>query len=73
MELRINNLEELIVFIENHNLNNNELNSVIFNTLSVLCVKEIGRCYTKEDLIKDIEIYWNKYNQQECRPIFLDF
>ena len=52
MESRINNLDELIVFIENHNLTNNQLNSLLFRTLSVLCIKEIGRCYTKEDLIK---------------------
>ena len=73
MESRINNLDELIVFIENHNLTNDQLNSLLFNTLSVLCIKEIGSFYTKNNLIKDIEIYWNKYSKQECRPIFLDF
>lgn len=73
MELRINNIEELILFIENHNLTNNQLNSLLFNTLNVMSIKEIGENYTKKALLKDLEIFWIKYSNKECRPLFLDY
>ena len=71
MELKIDSFDELLEFISNNDLTNNQLNSVIFNTLNVMSIKEIGENYTKKALMKDLEIFWSGYSQEECRPLFL--
>jgi|TARA_B110000093_G_scaffold160813_1_gene181581 hypothetical protein len=72
MELKIDSFDELLEFISNNDLTNNQLNSVIFNTLNVMSIKEIGENYTKKALLKDLEKFWSEYSHKECLPLFLD-
>lgn len=71
MELKIDSFDELIDFIGSNDLTNNQLNSIIFNTLNVISIKEIGENYPKKALMKDLEIFWSEYSQEECRPLFI--
>tara|TARA_B110000902_G_C13905184_1_gene435998 strand:+ start:275 stop:496 length:222 start_codon:yes stop_codon:yes gene_type:complete len=66
MEFRINNIEELIIFIENNDLSLKAYSLVVERTLNVLVFSE-----TKNDLINDLKKYSYEIENTENRCLFL--
>jgi hypothetical protein len=66
MELRINNIEELILFLETQKLSFLACTKVVERTLNVLVFSE-----TKKDLINDLRKYSYQIENTENRPLFL--
>ena len=66
MELRINNIEELILFLETQKLSFKSCSKVVERTLNVLVFSE-----TKKDLINDLRKYSYEIENTENRRLFL--
>lgn len=64
----INTYSQLIDFIRSNNLNIEQINKLITASLNVIVLEDYN---TKEDLLKAIETYWNKWKNIKDRPIFI--
>jgi hypothetical protein len=68
--MKINNINELIDFIENHEISMEDLNKLTINTLGAMIVLS----NTKDEVIQSIKKYWLNYGHKpkQERPILLD-
>jgi hypothetical protein len=64
----INTYSQLIEFIRANNLSIKQTNEIITASLNVIVLEDYN---TKEDLLKAIETYWNKWKNIKERPIFI--
>lgn len=64
----INNINDLIDFIENNNFEIDEINKVTRATIKALFITS----ETKEDAVNSLKEYWKLYGSSECKPIFID-
>ena len=65
----ISNTEELKDFILNNDLTQNDIEVLLKATINVWLIYLYE---SKKELIKAIDVYWNKYGSDELRPLWLD-
>jgi hypothetical protein len=70
-KISIKSFDDLIEFIENHNIEPKDIRELISNTIGVsifFCSQD-----NKTVLIKDLQYYWGKYKDKPIkeRPLFL--
>lgn len=70
---KIDTFEDLILFIENTELKQQQIETLILKSINVILITEIGRSYSKTELIKDLKEFWSKWGNKPVseRPIFL--
>jgi hydroxylamine reductase (hybrid-cluster protein) len=70
---KIDTFEQLIVFIENTNLTQQQIETLVNKTINVIVLTEIGKDYSKTELIRDLKEFWGTYGNKSTteRPIFL--
>ena len=66
----INSFEELVEFLRQTDLTVEETVKVIGDGLKVYFY--FGDYNTKEELIDALIVFWDKWGDQECKPIFGD-
>ena len=66
--IKINNFEELKIFIRNNELHKSDIEELLKITLKVWITSDSH----KEDLLNKIEEFYNKYPDVQNRPLFLD-
>lgn len=70
---KIDTFEDLIYFIENTNLKQQQIETLVFKTMNVMLITEIGKSCNKSELIKDLKEFWNKWGKKPKteRPFLL--
>ena len=68
-QLKIKSFDDLIRFIENHDLTDNDINSIISSTMGVIVIHDYN---TKAELIERLKVYWGKWKNNIEHPLFLD-
>ena len=67
MEVKVSTFEELIELLETRRLTIEQRNEIVRLTLKVIVLKD----YTQRELIQELRTFWDKYDHQQERPIFL--
>ncbi len=68
MEVKVSTFEELIELLETRRLTIEQRNEIVrLITLEVIVLKD----YTQRELIQELRTFWDKYDHQQERPIFL--
>ena len=67
MEVKVSTFEELIELLETRRLTSEQRNEIVRLTLKVIVLKD----YTQRELIQELKTFWDKYDHQQERPIFL--
>ena len=67
MEFKVSTFEELIELLEARKLTIEQRNEIVRLTLKVIVLKD----YTQRELIQELRTFWDKYDHQQERPIFL--
>jgi len=67
MEVKVSTFEELIELLETRRLTIEQRNEIVRLTLKVIVLKD----YTQRELIQELKAFWDKYDHQQERPIFL--
>jgi len=69
---KIDTFEQLIDFIENTNLTQQQIETLVHKTINVIVLSEIGKSYCKSELISDLREFWSKWGNKTERPLFLN-
>ena len=67
MRIEINNFEQLIEFIEGHNLSETQRNELVRQSLDVIVLFPL----TKQELVSELKTFWGLYSNNQERPLFL--
>ena len=67
MRIEINNFEQLIEFIEGHNLSETQRNELVRQSLDVIVLFPL----TKQELVLELKTFWGLYSNNQERPLFL--
>ena len=67
MEVKVSTFEDLIELLETRTLTREQRNEIVRLTLKVIVLKD----YTQRELIQELRTFWDKYDHQQERPIFL--
>ena len=67
MEVKVSTFEDLIELLETRTLTREQRNEIVRLTLKVILLKD----YTQRELIQELRTFWDKYDHQQERPIFL--
>lgn len=67
MEVKVSTFEELIELLETRTLTSKQRHEIVRLTLKVIVLKD----YTQRELIQELRTFWDKYDHQQERPIFL--
>jgi hypothetical protein len=67
MSKRIETFEALITFIEGHDLNLNDLNVILLQSIGGIIIED----YNKEETIQVLKIHWTKYKDFQEKPLFI--
>ena len=67
MEVKVSTFEELIELLETRRLTSEQRNEIVRLTLKVIVLGD----YTQRELIQELKTFWDKYDHQQERPIFL--
>lgn len=65
----ISNIEELKGFIMNNDVTQNDIEVLLKATINVWLIYLYS---SKKELVKAIDVYWDKYGSDELRPLWLD-
>lgn len=70
---KIDTFEDLIFFIENTNLKQQQIETLIQKTINVWVIIDFDKEFNKKELIKDLKEFWNEYGNKPKteRPFFL--
>jgi len=70
---KIDTFEDLIFLIENTELEQQQIESLVQKTLNVLIINEWGKEFNKTELIKRLKDFWNKWGNKPLvdRPFLL--
>lgn len=66
--IRINTFNELIRFIESHDLTPQQLQDLVKYALGVYCLND----WPKAELVQRLKKYWKRYSCNVEKPLFLD-
>jgi len=67
MQIEINSFDELISFLEEYDLKDEQVVEVITKALKIFVAPE-----DKPELLKKVRDYWKQYGTIKERPLFLD-
>lgn len=70
IQIQINNFDYLITFIQEHDLNREQINELIHNSIGCYISNEYK---DKEQLITTLKTFWNKWSHTTERPLFIEF
>ena len=71
---KIDTFEDLIFFIENTNLKQQQIETLIQKTINVWVIIDFGKEFNKTELIKNLKDFWSEWGNKSKteRPLFLD-
>lgn len=71
---KIDTFEDLIFFIENTNLKQQQIETLIQKTINVWVIIDFDKEFNKKELIKDLKEFWSEWSNKPKteRPLFLD-
>ena len=69
MEVEIKTFEDLIQFLENHDLPEKKINEILIATIQSLYT---GDTANKSEMIQALKEFWEKWSDKPERPLFID-
>ena len=66
---KINSFEDLIQFIENHNVSKEQIEQLTRETMKTIFIQDYE---SKEEMISDLKDFYYQYRDQEMLPIFIN-
>ena len=67
--IQINNFDELIDFIENHDLTHKQISELVNVTLKTILINDYE---TKTEIVDALKNFWKQYGHTKERPVFID-
>lgn len=74
MNIEIKTFDNLLAFIENTNLKQQQIETLIQKTINIFILLPIDKEFSKQKLITNLKEFWSEWGNKPIaeRPLFLD-